>query len=604
MKNKLLKNPQHVAQMGYNPFTLHRSVDRTDTVGQLTPCYSALLKAGDKIDASVSIRTRTMPLLAPASASLHQCVDWFFVPLNQILQQFGNWLENIRDEKSDFYADLTAINSPQNLPCYNPGNLFVYLQQDLALDNDAHMNDAQDSLRLADCLGIPVAYIMDDWNSAEGWSAGPASFTNKLNVFFPAAYQKIYYDFYRLSDREKNDPQAYNFDTYMKSSNSPTSLNEISSDRLLKLFKLHYVPYRKDYFTNLFISPIQGQKDLSSYGINPAQVNQWLTSLDRLSFYSPANPNTPVINAGPVTFTDSNPSTIGFPYSNNSNNVNGTRVGQAFTAVNPPNISSMFAIQKMLEISRRAGKHFDAQTLAHYGVNVPTGISGEVMHLGHHEQPFIIGDVISTAETEESPLGEMAGKGYSSGTMENHVRFEAPFHGVLMAIHYVIPDVVYEQSGFEKEQTYITPADWPRPETDSLGMQPLFGYECQPLGYSSGSDVVGWQYRYQELKMKYNVAYGGVHPKGTLHYWALSRYKPVDNTLNSFLVPPTYLNDIMVNGFSYDEDMANERASASGTGTYVEFDYSRLYVNDPLVTHFDFNVKKSSKMSTYGLLPL
>ena len=83
MKNKLLKNPQHVAQMGYNPFTLHRSVDRTDTVGQLTPCYSALLKAGDKIDASVFIRTRTMPLLAPASASLHQCVDWFFVPLNQ-----------------------------------------------------------------------------------------------------------------------------------------------------------------------------------------------------------------------------------------------------------------------------------------------------------------------------------------------------------------------------------------------------------------------------------------------------------------------------------------------------------------------------------------
>lgn len=599
MKNKLLKNPQHVAQMGYNPFTLHRSVDRTDTVGQLTPCYSALLKAGDKIDASVSIRTRTMPLLAPASASLHQCVDWFFVPLNQILQQFGNWLENVRDEKSDFYADLTANNSPQNLPCYNPGNLFVYLQQDLALDNDAHMNDAQDSLRLADCLGIPVAYIMLDWNNSEGWNAGPASFTNKMNVFFPAAYQKIYYDFYRLSDREKNDPQAYNFDTYMKSSNSPTSSNEISSDRLLKLFTLHYVPYRKDYFTNLFISPVQGQKDLSSYGINPAQVNQWLSGISSFRGVEP-DVSSIFASGGLTKNADSNPTTISF----NLSSTGSSATNNSFRSLTPPTLSAMFAVQKMLEISRRAGKHFDAQTLAHYGVNVPTGISGEVMHLGHHEQPFIIGDVISTAETESSPLGEMAGKGYSSGTMKNHVRFEAPYHGVLMAIHYVIPDVVYEQSGFDKEQTYITPADWPRPETDSLGMQPLFGYECQPLGYTSGSDVVGWQYRYQELKMKYNVAYGGVHPKGSLHYWALSRYKPVDNTLKSFLVPPTYLNDIMVNSFSYDEDMANERASASGSGTYVEFDYSRLYVNDPLVTHFDFNVKKSSKMSTYGLLPL
>lgn len=586
MKNKLLKNPQHVAQMGYNPFTLHRSVDRTDTVGQLTPCYSALLKAGDKIDASVSIRTRTMPLLAPASASLHQCVDWFFVPLNQILQQFGNWLENVRDEKSDFYADLSANNSPQNLPCFNPGNLFVALEQDLSIDDDQHNFDAQDSLRLADCLGIPVAYIMDDWNLSEGWSAGPSAFTNKLNVFFPAAYQKIYYDFYRLSDREMNDPQAYNFDTYMKSSNSPSSSNEISDSRLLKLFRLHYVPYRKDYFTNLFTSPIQGQKDISSYGVNLATISNWLTN-NRFAFE----------NAG--ANVDANPTTI-YPYRSSGTPTSGALTGM----INPADNNTMFAIQKMLEISRRAGKHFDAQTLAHYGVNVPSGISGEVMHLGHHEQPFVIGDVISTAETDDSPLGEMAGKGYSTGTMNNHVRFEAPYHGVLMAIHYVIPDVVYEQSGFEKEQTYITPADWPRPETDSLGMQPLFGYECQPLGYTSGSEVVGWQYRYQELKMKYNVAYGGVHPKGSLHYWALSRYKPVDNTLYSFLVPPTYLNDIMVNSFYYDSNVANLVDSASGTGTYLKLTYSRLYVNDPLVTHFEFNVKKSSKMSTYGLLPL
>lgn len=599
MKNKLLKNPQHVAQTGYNPFPLHHSVDRSDTTGQLTPCYHAWLFAGDKIDANVSIRTRTLPLLAPASASLHQCVDWFFVPVNQLLQQFGNWFENIRDEKSDFYFDLTANNSPRNLPCYSPWDLLYSRDQDM--QDNARISDVIDSLRLADCLRIPVATLIKEWNDTEGSSIAPNSIVNNLNVFFPAAYQKIYFDYYRLTDREKNNPSCYNFDSYMKSTNSPDAINKINSSRLEQLFRLHYAPYRKDYFMNLFISPIQGQKDLSSYGVNSASINQWLTGLTNLYGASPST-SSALPSGGIVSNSDTNPTTIKLGSASSGSVYPGTLAG----VITAPNIQSLFAVQKMLEISRRAGKHFDKQTLAHYGIDVPTGIAGEVMHLGHYEQPFIIGDVISTANTDPdggSPLGEMAGKGYSSGTMNTPVKFTAPYHGVLMAIHYIIPDVVYAQNGFQKEQTYITMNDWPKPELDSLGMQPLFGYETIP-GSVGSSDVLGWQYRYQELKMKYNVAYGAVHPDGNLHYWALTRYAPVDNTLNSFLVPPTYLNDIMVMQFRYDEDFATNTSSSSGTGSYNKLSYRRIYAYDPLITHFEFNVKTSKKMSTYGLLPL
>ena len=81
MSSRLNSNPTHVNQSGYNPFPLHQTVDRTDTAGYITPCYYAKLVPGDFIDLQCSARSRTLPLLAPASTSLHQCIDVFFVPL-------------------------------------------------------------------------------------------------------------------------------------------------------------------------------------------------------------------------------------------------------------------------------------------------------------------------------------------------------------------------------------------------------------------------------------------------------------------------------------------------------------------------------------------
>ena len=607
MSSRLNSNPTHVNQSGYNPFTLHQTVDRTDTAGYITPCYYAKLVPGDFIDMMCSARSRTLPLLAPASASLHQCIDVFFVPLNQILQQIGGWIDNIRDEKSDFYASLTTDNSPQNLPCFNPMALFKSFADDVAQDlygnQDQSFQPYNEFCRLADSLHIPIADYIRLWNISQGGQRNPFENTANLAVFHAAAYQKIYFDYYRLSDREKNDPSYYNFDTYMQAKSSPASVNSIALDRARKLFKIHRVPYRKDFFTNLFISPIQGQKDLSSYGINPAQVQQWLTGLTSLTSGVPVA-STPIYNGGNLQESTTNP-TSNFMFHRQSSDVaNFTTVRNALSMVNPANISAMFAVQKMLEISRRAGKHFDAQTLAHYGINVPTGISGEVMHLGHYEQPFIIGDVISTAGTDATPLGEMAGKGYSTGTMKFPIKFKAPYHGILMAVHYIVPDVVYSQHGLDREQMYITPADWPRPELDSLGMQPLFGYQVTQY-QDFNSDVYGWQWRYAELKQKYNIAYGGVHSDGSLHYWALTRYPyTYNNALDSFLVPADYLNDIMVPQFDSGFKPGESKTDSDSGFTYGHLYYNAIYENDPIVTHISFNVRKSSRMSTYGLMPL
>ena len=615
MENKLLKNPQHVARLGYNPFPMHQIVDRTDTVGQITPCYYDFLQPGDKITASVKLQTRTQPLMAPAYCSIRECVDWFFVPVNQILQQFGNWYDNVRDEKSDFYSTLTASNSPRNLPSFKVTDFVGYhlgqMQSEILANGVVTQPEYRlDTLRLMDCLHIPVAEYVAEWNRTEGDNIASFGQTARESILFAGAYQKIYYDYFRLSDRESNVVEAYNFDSLMAATGTPDAAVTVINSRLDKVYKLHYVPFKKDFFTNLFVSPIQGQTDISSYGVNLGQVNQWLTGLSEIIQAVPGT-STYLPKGGRVQDQTTLPTSVRVPVTSITANAqqNATLIA-ATSASTPANMETLYAVQKLLEITRRSGKHFDAQTLAHYGINVPTGISGECMHLGHHEQKLVIGDVISTSNTfdltagEGSPLGELAGKGYSSGVQQNEVRFTAPYSGILMAVYYAVPDVVYSQHGLDRVHTYQTIADFPRPELNNLGMQPFFGYQCTVNGSLNPSDVIGWQYAHTELKMKQNLAYGAVHQDGSLHYWALTRHEIVSNYLSEFLVPPTYLNDIMYYDFAYDHKPGNIEPITGHSGNYVEFDYSRFYDSDPLIHHFEFNVVKASKMSTYGLLPL
>ena len=613
MENKLLKNPQHVARLGYNPFTMHQIVDRTDTVGQITPCYYDFLQPGDKITASVKLQTRTQPLMAPAYCSVRECVDWFFVPVTQILQQFGNWYDNVRDEKSDFYSTLTTSNSPRNIPSFQVSAyieyLFLNMMQDVIADGYIHYpGNYLDTLRLLDTLHVPIAAYVNEWNVTEADYSSNFGSTARESILFGAAYQKIYYDYFRLSDREGNVVESYNFDSLMAATSTPDAANNVVNSRLDKVFKLHYVPFKKDFFTNLFVSPVQGQSDISSYGVSLGQVNQWLSGLSKVSTGSPAtSPSAAFLDGGQVSVQNTLPTTVRI----NAGTQNNVQAVSYLGMYNPPNIETMYAVQKLLEINRRSGKHFDAQTLAHYGINVPTGISGECLHLGHHEQKLVIGDVISTSNTfdltagEGSPLGELAGKGYSSGVQQSEVKFTAPYSGILMAVYYAVPDVVYSQHGLDKVHTYQTIADFPRPELNNLGMQPFFGYQSTINGSLQPDSVLGWQYEHTELKMKQNVAYGAVHQDGSLHYWALTRHEIVNNSLDSFLVPPTYLNDIMYYDFAYD-DVCGQLKTVTGQSStkWLELDYSRFYDSDPLIHHFEFNVIKASKMSTYGLLPL
>lgn len=343
----------------------------------------------------------------------------------------------------------------------------------------------------------------------------------------------------------------------------------------------------RDYFTSMQVSPLFGKTDIGSVGaqLDLGNINQWLSGLQQVGSAAPtAGTHSTLGNVQNVT---SGPTTVK-PYTSSTSTAN---LSDVAGTLNPANIRSVYAVEKLLEVTRRAKKHYDMQTLAHFGVSVPKGLSGECYKLGSHEQYLQIGDVISTATTADSQgvigaLGELAGRG-SSAAQSKKVHFEADCHCVLMCIYSAEPVVNVAPEGLPRILSKTRTSEWYKSEFDSLGMQPVFRRELFITGTSTptdGSQVIGWQYRYYENKAKYNRSFGGV-ANTYFKEWALNRISIGSGTTlsrNFFYVWPTDLNDIL-------------QVQYNGV-----INYNARYSQDYFVNQVYFDVIKSSKKTIYG----
>lgn len=611
MANKILQNPTFESNKGYTGFPMQHSVKFSNPVGYLLPVMSDFLIPGDKVRVKSFIRTRTEPLNTAAMAHIQETIRYFFVPIEQLDHSFGSFFYGIQDYGSSFFfqpdpgssSGLETISHDQFLPFVNLRDIAKFLVYHM-IDNDVpnpggvnpqgerEYTEFQKLVRFLDGLGVPVLRILElmelqypqipqSWDDAN-YSKVP---TLPFSLYFPAAYQKIYSDYFRLSDREMNDARSYNLDRYAEA--SPTIDNETVLQNLLRgLFKLRRVAYNRDYFMAGVPSPVMGTEGVSALnGSEIIRVEQWLSGLSRIS---PGVPNGDVSD-GLLTEDFTFPTSVGLGFEQ------GMDVFSSLGHINPANIRQLFATEKLLEVTRRAGKHYDKQTLAHYGIDVPMGQSGECFEIGRDDSDIIIGDVVSTSATEQAVLGEIGGKGYNMSSGRQH-EFTAKTHGVLMAVYYATPIVDYEQVGLQKYLQVSEPIDIPIPEYDNLGQQPLFYHESLLQAADSTIDnnaISNWQYRWSEWKQRYNRVFGGFQTD-TFKDWTFMRRENVSSLLNSYLVDPEITNSIFVYQFS--------ETPLVGSDIQVYTDaYKLVYEADPLFHELVFDYSKASKMSRYGL---
>lgn len=600
----VLKAPEHVAKLGYNGFPMQQYLKFSSTVGELLPVYYDLLYPGDKVTGRVEHRTRTMPIETAAMCHIEEHFDWFAVPLDQIYSLSSALLSGVQDIHSSLIQSQIESTTSDYLDLpYVTGEVFTNAFEAARNDPDnyfgynllSNVNLVGTPLRLLELLGTP---LMDYHETDDNGYEYPFAYS----LIWLAAYQKIYYDYFRLSDRELNDPTLYNLDDLISAGGL-----EVDSTRVENMMTLRYRAAGSDFMTHNYVSPLFGMASPQGLGsIFPESMNigemfhQWLVPTDIASRGVTNNFDEQTLSTS--DWDSVSPSTV----SNRK-----AQVSPSYSALSPAALTTTFAARKFLEITRRSAKHIDAQTLAHFGVKVPKRVSGEVEHLGHSSSTIVIGDVISTAATAEGALGQVGGKGYNaakSGKISYTNNEACPV--ILMCIYSAAPVYDYIVTGADRLTTLIAPSEMFRPEFDNLGMQPLFNFQntldTNPI--NSNFSVIGWQYRWMELKCKQNRVVGAM--ARSLGNWTTCK-RTVTASLASRLVSPFDLDAIMVKNYDFDASY-DDQAEVNPLlyprewygGVPVSGDDNKRrdpFDSDPLIHECYFDVKKASKMSAYGL---
>ena len=631
-KNSVFGKPQYSGSAPKTGFSVSQDFTFTASVGHLLPVYKKILYPGDKISGVPQFFLRTDPLVRPAMADVDVYVDVFFVPFRHIISTFEQWYMQIDDRNSDALSvtDSTSLGLPllgktesALSTNYQP---FAWVTKDIFNKQTANtiypttLSVFGSGLhRLTSMLGYNPQSIFFHVNSADvdysnvvPGSVGLLAEHFKSPLFCPyyyAAYQKIYYDYYRDTDFESNKVAAYNLDSIINSG-SQTFYPELNgsggfTDRF-EMFRIRYRNRSKDYFTATHRNPLfSGIGMLSNSATNLRKMNNWLTSVGEDStlynnsvfvksdFGNPtyelkgnnidartgwngsysfvsgefAEGNT---NAQ-FQFEDGEPThlmaedtqgylqqsyhthginTVGF-----ASNFDIDQDFPGYSNFSLANLRGAFAYDKLLRVTQMAGKHVDDQIFAHFGVKVPQGVSNEVYKLKSYHTMVHFGEVTSTAATADADLAEMAGRGVALLNGNDKFSFKASVPGIIMAIWSASPRYKYIL-GIEKDGFKTTLPDFFKPELDHLGMQPIFGYEYNNAP-EYNSTIRGWQYRYMEDKCKFD------------------KVTPVFATISK-------------NPWSVVISPFHQNAAATATGNYPEWNkVSPFDLNNIFVVHYN-----------------
>ena len=589
---------------------LSHKIGFTSSVGQLLPIFSDVALPGDEYYLSADIRlARTMPLASAAMCDIELIVEHFFVPAFLIYQPFGSVVYGIND---NFSSAFPVSSQFKGLPKLDLNDLYTKLRArtNAILDKNGQITESprQAAFRLADCLGLaPKVLAMDatDIATAQAKAVSPVVFPWQL-----CTYHAIYQHFYRLDDKEEQDTSWCNLDRFYNVGTIPVTGGTALDD--VMWMRLHYRPYKFDYFTGANKSPLINQLNLFdqniTHGNNLTKMEYWLS--DGISEVQPLGQHGNSLNTLnqniPVNVADMNPST---------SNVTATTLAVRY---NTAALRSMFAQEKLLSITSRSKKKYDDQTLAHFGVDVPHDVKHEITFIGRDKVRVDINAVVSQAETT-IPLGELAGMGTASMNGQGH-KFVAPCHGFVMSIYSAVPRYRYI-GGLRRENAITDRIDFFQPEYDALGQQPLFGYECDDSydtngNYIPAGQICGWEYRYQQFKSRYDRAscafmrdeFGQMNGN-TLESWMLAK-RPFsfdfgagwiynntglmtlyqNDALDPWTIFPTDLNQLMLVNYSMNY-------SDLGFEDKPWLCYSR----DPFVLDAEIKCKKVSIMSKYSM---
>ena len=272
-RNKVLERAKVSAPVGRNEFDVSALRNFTAFAGYLNLVFAQPVIAGTHGRINRAVFTRTADVVSPAFPKVTQHLDFFIVPIRSVWSYFENFKLNINDLKSSSYVPFDSqsgqpvLSVPSYMPTFDfgikvsgtspnlvrssaPERVFPVPQNPTQAEVENVCVHRNNMLRLCEAAGY--GRIVADP------TAPPTSSTsNVLNLAKLAAYQKCYFEHYRNTAYESNDPYAYNLDWVSQATLAhiggiidPTTAS--GKYVMQQLCTMRKVNYRNDYFHNIY----------------------------------------------------------------------------------------------------------------------------------------------------------------------------------------------------------------------------------------------------------------------------------------------------------------------------------------------------------------
>lgn len=606
MANSLFKTPGFNPQVKHNGFDMSMRRLFTAPCGMMLPVYTDIVQANDKYKLNVDAFIRTEAVQTAAFQNFKAHFDWFFVPFRQMYQYWNEFYNGTFDANTNYVAVSDEFKLP--IAKFDFSGSYIY-GNDL---NDFYFvkesDDGKYYVQTAlDEFGVPRLSNAVRLSDMLGY--GDLHRFSTISVKYPSldlfpykylAYHKIFsHPKYQRTDWFQRKTELFNVDSYHGSTVPPAVAHKIFST-------MHYRPWRRDYFSGIFPNPVFSKDFQSIVG------DSWLKdSLYPISSFSP--------EYGAFESTTTSPNRVGNANAFKGSDLFGTRsylqLGSS-GAIDVDSLNALYDFDKLCRITALAGSHYTDQLEAHFGVKINNDIHNEAYYIGSQSVDISISEVVSTSSTGAKDsagkplvgtnLGDIAGKGFGASNKGGDLNFEAKEQGVLMCVFSIEPLQMYSSSTVERNGLYKEPLDFYRRELDNLGMQVLTQSELvdTPVTASSYMSILGYQYRYSELKTKVDVVNLGFST--VKKDWQCNFQEGISfNSLNTdyrFYINPSFTDNIFAMDFSKGPVTLEENAP-SGNSVHPWFSLTNMliYEGDNFLINAKFNVLKDSIMSVHSL---
>lgn len=595
-------------------FDLSNKVLFTSKFGEILPVKYWETLPGDKFKIKLNSFIRTADMSSVNFTRMRQYYNFYFVPYRLLWRDFPSFIVNRPDtakqassinsaqQVSDVVpyfecselCPLFSHNAPVNSQLTKSGDVSVDINPRTIGDNvypffelDSSSHPTSDPslrfnpfgfLRLQGTFKL-LQYL--GYNSVISYYDGSTTelLPHSVNAFPLLAYQKIYQDYFRNSQWEKENPSAYNVDYLRENPKIPvTSLFDSSSSQLRfrsieeSMFDLRYSNYNKDLFNGVLPSSQFGSKAIVKV-TSPEELKGVEFGLGMSLFDPPTNATegsaqflglkTNAVGGSGNLYTSGN---FGYIGSNNLVNPVHTSLGTVQSPISETidKLNLSFSIlqlriaeaqQRFAEISATNDANYKAQIEAHFGVKVSSLMSSLCDYLGGIG--FDINqNVVQNTNLAESSAVNLGSYGTAGG--DKFIEFESKEHGIIMCLSYAVPQLEYIPYGTSFLPLKLSYTDWAIPEYDSLGLEAVTqetlinpdsttaDFFMTPLGRAnlgignftdnvdSPVPLVGYTTRYYDYKTDYDVCYGDFHVpfgrsftikgnsfNGTLSDWSL-----------------------------------------------------------------------------------